>query len=178
MHSTAIIRNGDLLLSKDLRDFIAKNPESECDIEIHIINKPAHYLYKYLHGYLIADIVNHSGIDEDEVIKLMKSKFATVEITDLNEIPHRHRGKRTQIVAFVDSNNEIKYYNWIKSCSYMTHEELKEYVVNVEKHFMGFMEGALDIKKQLEANKFRKIGMMNNKEFKNYLKNMEGDSIV
>ena len=57
-------------------------------------------------------------------------------------------------------------------------EELKEYVVNVEKHFMGFMEGALDIKKQLEANKFRKIGMMNNKEFKNYLKNMEGDSIV
>lgn len=168
MKGTALIRNGDLLLSKDLRDFISANPEAECDIEIHVLNKPQHYLYKYLDGILIQDISVHSGMSHDEIKNMMKEKFAKVFINNLNEIPRRHRGKRTQIITVVDRDNNITGFYWIKSCSYMTHEELKEFVVNVENHFFDFMEGALDRKNQLEKYEIRKVGFMSDKEYKKY----------
>ena len=168
MIGTAIIANGNLLLSKDLREFISKHPESECDIEIHVLSKPQHYLYKYLDGILIQDIAVHSGMSHDEIKNMMKDKFAKIFIDDINEIPRRHRGRRTQIITVVNKEDEIVGYYWIKSCSYMTHEELKDFVVNVENHFFDFMEGALDMRKQMEKYEVRKIGFMSDKEYKKY----------
>ena len=162
--------NGNIRYEESVRDYIKNNPDTEVDIEIHVLNKPQHFLYKYLDGMLIKDIADHSGMSHDEIKTMMKQKFATHDIKDLEEIPRRHRGKRTQIIAMVNADNDIMFYRWIKSCSYMTHEELKEFVVNVENHFFDFMEGALDKKDQLKKAEYRRIGMMDNKEYRKFKK--------
>jgi len=160
--------NGNIRFEDSIKEYLKNNPDTEADIEIHVLSKPQHFLYKYLDGILIKDIASHSGMSHDEIKDLMKQKFATLDIKNLEEIPRRHRGKRTQIIAMVNTDNEIMFYRWIKSCSYMTHEELKEFVVNVENHFFDFMEGALAVKDQLKNAEYRKIGMMDNKEYKKY----------
>lgn len=173
MRGQGSIREGQMFYSKELSDYIKQNEGSECDIEIIVLNKPEHYLYRYLFGFLIKDIHVHSGMSIDEIHITMKDQFAKAFITDWIDIPKRHRKKCERYERIRQSGVIERWY--IKSCSSMTHEELMEYVKNVENHFFDFMEGAIKGTKQrqLEAYELRKKGMMSEKELKKYRRENE-----
>ena len=167
MRTTATIREGIIYYSPEVFDFLAENDGAEVEIQITVINKPEHYLYRYLFGFLIKDISSHSGIGVDEIHAMMKERFAKEHVKSWDEVPKRHR-KRCQRYEIVSADGEIVDMYYIKSCGSMTHDELMVYVKNVELHFMDFMEGALNIKTQKEAYELRKKGMMSKEELKKY----------
>ena len=93
MKGTGTIHEGLLYLDKDLHNYVAKNNESECFVEIRVINTPQQYLYDYLFGYLIKDIAEHSGETEEDIKQMMKEKFATYKVDTWLDIPKRYRSK-------------------------------------------------------------------------------------
>lgn len=168
MKGSGKIVNGIVYYSEKLAEYIKKYEGCEVDIEIIALNKPEHYLYRYLCGFLEKDIASHSGLSMDDVSDMMKEKFATEYVDEWTDVPKRHRAK---CLRYERENANGTYTRWyVKSRSSMTHEELQEYVQNIENHFFDFMEGAISKKHEIEANKLRTIGMMNEKEFKKYSK--------
>ena len=178
MKGTAVIINGELRLSKDLLHFVLENDDSELDIELTVLNKPEHFLYKYYWGYLLPDIIIHSGlaINKNSVnnkakIDLheeMKENFAKENVDDWTDIPRRHRYK-CQRFERIDEHGEVTRW-YIKSTSSMTHEELKDYICQVEQHYFSFLAGHLDPKTQQAAYEMRVKGMMDAKQLKKKLK--------
>ena len=166
MKGSGTIKNGLVYFSEKLADYIRKYEGCEVDIEMVALNKPEHYLYRYLCGFLEKDIAEKSGISKDDVSDMFKEKFATEYVDDWMDVPKRHRAKCLRYEREHDNGAITRWY--VKSRSSMTHEELQEYVTNVENHFFDFMEGAINKKHQDEANRLRTIGMMNEKEFKKY----------
>lgn len=167
MKGTGQVVSGKLYLDTKIMDYIRKNEGLECEVDIVILNKPEHYLYRYLCGFLEKDIAFHSGLSRDEVSDMMKEKFATENVETWDDVPRRHRAKCQRYERLYENGTVERWY--VKSRSSMTHEELMEYVSNVENHFFDFMEGAIQKKHEKEAYEMRKVGMMNGKEFKKYL---------
>lgn len=182
MRGTGKIVDGQLFLSAELHKFIEEHNDEDCDVEIYALSKPEHYLYRYLFGYLIKDIATHSGESEDEVKQMMKERFATDHVKEWSEVPPRHREKCQRferVKEYIGENGEHKqyierYYTKSLSQGAMTHEELKEFVTNVDHHFFDFLEGAIQGSKarQMEAMELRKKGMMDKKELKKYEKGL------
>ena len=166
MKGSGQITGGQIYFNEKLSEYIKKYEGYELDIELIAIDKPEHYLYRYLCGFLEKDISNHSGISRDEVSDMFKEKFATEYVNEWDEVPKRHR-KKCDRYERENANGTITRW-YVKSRSSMTQAELMEYVANVENHFFDFMEGAIDKKHQDESKRLRTIGMMNDKEFKKF----------
>jgi hypothetical protein len=166
MKGDARILNGKLHLEKKLLEYVAQYQEGIADVEIKIIDRPAHYLYKYLHGYLLKSMVEFIGDSKESIYSDLKDLFATDKIEEWDDIPRRHRRK-----AFgKELMDGSKVYT--KSASNMTHEELKEFVQNVENHFFEFCQGRIDEKIQDEAREYRKKGFMSAQQLKKYEEGM------
>lgn len=169
MKARAEIRDGIIYYPKEVFEFLTKHNGAEIDLEITVINKPEHYLYRYLFGFLIKDIAQHSGESVGDIHMMMKERFATEHVKSWEDVPERHR-KHCDRYEKVNANDEVIDRWYIKSAGAMTHEELQEYVKNVELHFFDFMQGALSKKHELEAYEMRKMGMMTKEELKKYRK--------
>jgi len=167
MKGSGRIVNGIVYYSEKLALYIKKHEGEEVDIELVALNKPEHYLYRYLCGFLEKDIAGKSGMAKEDVSDMFKEKFATEYVDDWMEVPKRHRAKCLRYEKEHANGAVTRWY--VKSRSSMTHEELQEYVVNVENHFFDFMEGAISKVHQDEAKRLRTIGMMNDKEFKKHM---------
>lgn len=169
MRGTGRIEGGQIFYDKELFEYLNKYDGFEVDIELHVLSKPEHYLYRYLFGFLIKDIAKHSGDSVERIKDDMKEMFAKEHVESWADVPRRHRGKRTDRFTIVNTDGEVVDLYYIKSCSYMNHEELQEFVKNVENHFFDFMVGALERAKSTDAYENRKKGLMNSKQLKKYL---------
>lgn len=175
MRGDARIINGKLILEKKLLDYVAQFPEGIADIEIVVVSKPAHYLYKYLHGYLLKSMVESTGDDKDRIYGQLKDKFAMETVETWEDVPRRHR-RKCQRYELLNGLEVTRMYR--KSASSMSHEELKEFVQNVENHFFDFCQGRIEEKIQEEAKEYRKKGFMSAQQLKNYEKKMEGSDVL
>ena len=173
MRGEGTIRDGQVYYSKTLAEYIHEHEGAECDIDIIIINKPEHYLYKWLFGFLIKEVALHSGNDVDEIKDIMKEKFALEHVKEWGDIPKRHR-KKCQRYEKVNEHGDVVDRWHVKSCSSMTHEELLEFNRNCEMHFFDFMNTAVAYKNEKdkarieEAYENRRKGMMDSKQLKKY----------
>lgn len=167
MRGTAKCVDGVMFYDKKVSEYIKEHEGCEFDIDVIAINKPEHYLYRYLFGILFKDMSAHTGMSIDEVHKEIKEKFALEYVNNWLDVPRRHR-KKCERYERTEKDDSIKRW-YIKSCSSMTHEELIEYTLQVEMHFFDFLEGAIDKKHQKEAYEMRKKGLMNDKQLKKYL---------
>lgn len=165
MKGSGQIINGMVFYSGNLSEYITKNEGSEVEIELVVVNKPEHYLYRYLFGFLIKDVAKHSGMSINDIHDLMKERFAKEFVDEWIDVPVRHR-KRCD--RYERENANGTYTRWyIKSCADMTHEELSAYVLLVENHFFDFMSGAIDKMHQEEARLMRTKGFMTERQLKN-----------
>ena len=167
MKGTGKIINGELRLENKFLEFIAENDDADLDIEIVVLNKPEHYLYKYLFGYLYEDMAKFMQEDLLSIHDELKEKFAKCFVDEWDEVPRRHRKKCERFEIVHDNGARERYY--IKSASSMTHEELKEYLQRVEYHYFDFLGGNED-KNIKRGYQLRVQGMMDNKQLKKHLK--------
>ncbi len=167
MKGTGVIVNGSLVIDRNIQKFIAENDGAELDLEFVVLNKPEHFLYKYLWGYLMLDMSIFMGEDRDDIHDMMKEKFAKAFVDDWSEVPHRHR-KKCRRFERVHYNGAVEKY-YIKSTSSMTHEELKEYVERVEQFYFRFLGGNED-RNIKEGYHLRVNGMMEQKALRKHLK--------
>lgn len=159
------IINGVLHLEKKLLEHVAQFQEGMADIEITVINKPAHYLYKYLHGYLLASMAQFIGDRKEDIYFTLKEQHAMEKVETWLDIPVRHRRKCQRLEL---DNGVAVSRMYIKSASSMTHDELKEFVQAVENDFFGFCQGRIEEKMSREAKQYRKKGFMSAAELKKY----------
>lgn len=159
------IINGVLHLEKRLLEYVAQFPEGMADIDIMVINKPAHYLYKYLHGYLLKSMASFIGDNKDDIYFTLKEKHAMEKVESWIDIPVRHRRKCQRLEL---DNGVAVSRMYIKSASSMTHEELKDFVQAIEQDFFGFCQGRIEEKVSAEAKLYRKKGFMSTAELKKY----------
>jgi len=168
MKGTGLILNGGLILDRNVQQFLAENHDEEIDIEIIVLKKPEHFLYKYLWGYLMEDMAKFMCEPRDVIHDQMKEMFAKAFVDDWSEVPRRHRKKCQRFEIVHDNGATEKYY--IKSTSSMTHEELKEYVQRVEFHYYDFLNGnSADNENTKLGYHLRVKGMMDQKELKKQL---------
>lgn len=169
MKGVGRIINGELRLEKKFIEFLLLNEESEVDVELVVLNKPEHYLYKYLWGYLYKDMCSFMQEDIDELHNDMKDKFAKEFVDEWADVPKRHR-KKCERYERVHENGAIERW-YIKSTSSMNHEEMKEYIERVEYHYFNFLGGgSMEKGKIKEGYHLRVKGMMSEKQLKKHLK--------
>lgn len=173
MKGQAIItKDGLFYLSKQLKEFVESiKADVECEIEIIILNKPKHFLFKYLWGFLYESMAffngDKYGVTKDEIHEDMKNLFCMHEVKSFDEIPKRQRKKCSRYKyekEIIDSSageaHSIVKFIYRDSTSAMTHEEMKLYIAKVENHFFNFMNGNMIEKNQNDANKYRTKGGM------------------
>ena len=165
MKGTGRILNGKIYMEKNLEEYIQKFEEEAVDIEIVVINKPAHYLYKYLHGYLLLSMVEFLGDNKEDLYMDLKERFAMEEVAEWSDIPKRHRAK-CQRYEIDNEFTHSKYY--IKSAGAMTHEELKDFVQQIENHYFDFCQGRISDKIQEAAKSYRTRGFMTPQQLKKF----------
>jgi hypothetical protein len=175
MRGDARIINGKLIMEKKLLDYISKFTEGLVDVELIVISRPAHYLYKYLHGYLLKSMAEFLGDSRESIYKTFKEKFAMETVETWEDIPRRHRRKcqRYELLNGVESTKMF-----MKSASSMSHEELKEFVTSIENDYFDFCQGRIEEKLQEEAKEFRKKGFMSAQQLKNYEKKLGGEDVL
>jgi len=167
MKGTGVIVNGELRLCKELAEYVMINDDSELDIDIKVLNKPEHYLYKFLWGYLYEDMAKFMQEPKDKIHDELKMMFAKEFVEDWSDVPRRHRKKCERYEVVHDNGSSEKFY--IKSTSSMTHEEMKEFLQRVEYHYYDFLGGNED--KNVKAGfQLRLQGMMDDKQLKKHLK--------
>lgn len=183
MKGSAYIINGELRYSKDILDFIVANEDEEVEVDLVVINKPEHFLYKYYFGYLLEDMLNHisgsykgqnSRREKERLHEQMKEMFAVENVISWEEVPKRHR-YRCQRFEMMDRTGEIKR-TYIKSLSSMTHEEMKKYIMDVEQHYYVFLSGGSnqDKAKSRAGYELRVKGMMDAKQLRKKLRSEHG----
>ena len=169
MKGTGRIINGELRLEKKFLDFLLLNEDSEVDVELVVLNKPEHYLYKYLWGYLYDDMASFMQEDKYNVHDMMKEMFAKGFVDEWDEVPRRHRKKCERYERVHDNGAVERWY--VMSTSSMNHEEMKEYIQRVEYHYFDFLSGgSKDNGKIKEGYHLRVKGMMDEKQLKKHLK--------
>jgi len=167
MKGTGKIVNGELRLEKKFFDFLLENSDCDLDIELIVLNKPEHYLYKFIWGYLYQDMAKFMQEPVDKIHDELKEMFAKEFVDEWDEVPKRHRKKCERYEIVHDNGARERYY--VKSTSSMTHEELKEYLERVEYHYFDFLGGNED-KHIKEGFSMRMKGMMDDKQLKKHLK--------
>lgn len=167
MRGTGVIVSGELRLDIELAMFIMENDDCELDVEIKVLNKPEHYLYKFLWGYLYEDMSMFMQEPKEQIHDELKVLFAKEFVNDWTDVPRRHRKKCERYELVHDNGAVEKYY--IKSTSSMTHEEMKDYLQRVEYHYYEFLGGNRDseVKKGFHL---RVQGMMDAKQLKKHRK--------
>ena len=172
------IRDGLLFLNKALHDYVLKNEEADCLVEIQVIKTPEHYLYKYLFGFLFKDMAEHAGYSVEDIKEEMKDRYAKYKVETWEDVPKHHRSKcqryeREVLIYNEDGSKAEKIERWYtKSLSSMYHDELIEFVKNVEFIFLDFLGGGFngDKETQFTMHKFRQMGMMSKEELKKFKK--------
>jgi patatin-like phospholipase/acyl hydrolase len=139
-----------------LEKAINKNNGKIIEMTISILDKPKHFLYKYLFGILYKSLSSHTGYTVDELHKLSKKQFAVKKVDSFENVPKNHKDKSLYLID--KRKDEVEYY-YVQKARNMTSEELRDYIIKIEEHYLDYLDGGIDPSLSNDAIILRKAGM-------------------
>lgn len=135
---------------------IEKNNGKVIEFEFTVLDKPKHYLYKYLFGILYKSLSHHTGYSINELHKMSKKEFAVKRVESFDDVPSNHKDKS---IYFIDKRESQPKYYYVQNARNMSAEELREYIIKIEERYLDFLQGGFDPSLNNDAIILRKAGM-------------------
>jgi len=152
------IVNGKIIFEKRavLQKGLDKNNGKFIEMELMILDRPKHFLYKYLFGILFKSLSGYTGYTVDELHKLSKKQFAVKRVASFDDVPKNHKDKSLYLI---DKRKDETEYYYVQKARNMTTEELREYILQIESHYLEYLDGGIEPHLTNEAIILRKAGM-------------------
>ena len=163
----AEIKNGKLIPDEGFNKAAEELKNIKGEIVFLPYDKPHHWLYKYYYGYLLEDIMQHIGdADKDNLHWFFKTKYLTIQVKDLNEVPVKFRKtsrtiQRVKEIYDRESGELIatnKYYDVTFSTASIDGRMFREYIKKIEMFFMDFLGGGMSERTNKEGIQYRDQG--------------------
>jgi hypothetical protein len=150
----ACISNGRICYIDDdyrlkINEYKKNNEGANIDVVFESHDRPFHFQYKYLYGYLyvaIAELMGQETLSQygeenlydpgiEYIDRVMKEKFLFCEVESWEDIPRKHRSScRECSIQYQDGNGKtcIKTYGYIPSKAKLNFTEIKNYILQCE----------------------------------------------
>jgi hypothetical protein len=135
---------------------LKKNNNSWGEVVFEVVDKVAYFQHKYLHGFLLPDIMDALGETDPEYVKqfILKPKFLFRPVTDWKEIPNKYANKCRIIIE----DNKVTGY--VPSTTTLKYDEMKAFLVECENFLFYGLNGSIGVEKQEDAKLCREMAEM------------------